>query len=106
MQHVYPLLLANSLAYEVGFPLPFFVVFVESPIALIPAHSPYVLRNGIIIEVRILALWQLRKHGFYLFLKLSFGDDVQLAMLGKMQTPVPCHAWLAAHVGAASVSID
>ena len=82
------------------------MLFIETPVPLVPAHLPDFVRYGIVIEVHVLTLWQGLECCFYLFTKFPFGDDVQFAMLGKVHAPVPSHAGFAAHAWGTGVSVD
>ena len=86
--------------------LPDPVVEIETPIALVPAHLPNPLGDGIVKEMHVLPLGQCREGGFNPVAELPFRDDEQFTGLGQPDAPVPPQARFASVVGRDSIGTD
>lgn len=66
MYNINGMLLDDLLSHQESLPLPVPIMFIKTPVSLIPAHPSYLFRYRIIIEMHILALKQSWKYCFYL----------------------------------------
>ena len=85
-----------------GSALPFFIVEIEPPVPLIPAHLPHPFMYGIPMPM----YRQVPGTGFGLFPELSFGDDIDLTVSGDTRHPVPSHPRLRSHSRTAGIAIN